>query len=86
MIHLNSSAPHIHNATTFDDLVDWGAQPNMVEGTSQSMGRLLHKGPENIPETGIWDCTRGGGGCHCHATSSAILSLVARVTPMTMVR
>ena len=24
---LKSSAPHIHNVTTYDDLVDWGSQP-----------------------------------------------------------
>ena len=54
-----SSAPHIHNATTFDDLVDWGSQPDSVEGESHSTGRLLYKGPDNQPETGIWVCTPG---------------------------
>ena len=56
---LKSSAPHIRNATVFDDLVDWGAQPDMVEGQSHSSGRLLFKGPNNQPETGIWVCTPG---------------------------
>ncbi len=54
-----SSAPHIHNATTFDDLVDWGMQPDSVEGQSHSTGRLVHKGPNNQPESGIWVCTPG---------------------------
>jgi len=59
MSQFNSSAPHIHNATGFEDVVDWGPQPDLLEGASQSTGRLLHKGPDNIPETGIWDCTPG---------------------------
>jgi len=56
---LSSSAPHIHGAGVYDDLVDWGAQPDMVEGQSHSTGRLLFKGPNNSPETGIWVCTPG---------------------------
>ncbi len=59
MSHLTSTAPHIHNACDFGDLVDWGAQPDPLAGTSHSTGRLLYKGPDNIPETGIWDCTPG---------------------------
>ncbi len=59
MTNLNATAPHIHDACTFADLVDWGAQPDMVEGASRSTGRLLHKGPGNSPETGVWDCTPG---------------------------
>lgn len=57
--YTTSSAPHIHGAEAFDDLVDWGAQPDMIEGQSLSSGRLLHKGPGNSPETGIWVCTPG---------------------------
>ncbi len=57
--HLASSAPHIHGATTYDDLVDWGEQPDCAEGPSRSSGRLLFKGPGNQPETGIWVCTPG---------------------------
>ena len=56
---LKSSAPHIHNATSYDDLVDWGPQPDSIEGQSHSSGRLLYKGPGNQPETGIWVCTPG---------------------------
>jgi uncharacterized cupin superfamily protein len=56
---LKSTAPHIHDATTFDDLIDWGNQAGMVAGQSHSSGRLLFKGPNNQPETGIWVCTPG---------------------------
>lgn len=59
MTNLNATAPHIHDALTFDDLVDWGPQPDMIEGQSHSTGRLLFKGPGNSPETGIWVCTPG---------------------------
>ncbi len=59
MTNLSSSAPHIHGAATFDDLADWGAQPDALAGASQSTGRLLFKGPNNSPETGIWVCTPG---------------------------
>ncbi|KAA2314269.1 cupin domain-containing protein [Puniceibacterium sp. HSS470] len=56
---LSSSAPHIHAASTYDDLVDWGDQPDMIAGQSHNTGRLLFKGPNNSPETGIWVCTPG---------------------------
>ena len=59
MTNLNASAPHIHAASSFDDLLDWGAQPDALEGKSQSSGRLLFKGLGNSPETGIWVCTPG---------------------------
>lgn len=56
---LKSSAPHIRGASTFADLVDWGVQSDAIEGVSKSSGRLLFKGPNNQPETGIWVCTPG---------------------------
>jgi hypothetical protein len=56
---LKSSAPHIRDASTFDDLMDWGVQADAIEGVSKSSGRLLFKGPNNQPETGIWVCTPG---------------------------
>jgi uncharacterized protein len=56
---LTSSAPHLHQASTRTDLVDWGAQPDALEGASRSTGRLVHKGPNNQPESGIWVCTPG---------------------------
>jgi hypothetical protein len=54
-----SSAPHLAKASTRADLVDWGVQPNALEGASHSTGRLVHKGPNNQPESGIWVCTPG---------------------------
>lgn len=59
MTNLAASAPHIHNASVYDELVDWGAQPDMLAGASHSSGRLLHKGPNNQPEVGLWVCTPG---------------------------
>lgn len=59
MTNLTSSAPHIHQAQLYNDLVDWGLQPDPVEGFSSSSGRLLFKGPGNSPETGLWVCTPG---------------------------
>ena len=57
MTNLTSSAPHIHGAASYDDLADWGAQPNALAGASHSSGRLLTKG-EGL-ETGLWICTPG---------------------------
>jgi uncharacterized protein len=54
-----SSAPHLHDASTRTDLVDWGVQANAISGVSRSTGKLVHKGPDNKPETGIWVCTPG---------------------------
>jgi uncharacterized protein len=56
---VTSSAPHLHQASTRSDLVDWGVQPDALEGSSHSTGRLVHKGPNNQPESGIWVCTPG---------------------------
>lgn len=56
---MTSSAPHLHQATTRTDLVDWGTQPDALSGTSHSIGKLVHKGPNNQPESGIWVCTPG---------------------------
>jgi uncharacterized cupin superfamily protein len=54
-----SSAPHLSRASTRDDLADWGVQADAVEGVSRSTGKLVHKGPDNRPESGIWVCTPG---------------------------
>jgi uncharacterized cupin superfamily protein len=59
MTDLKSSAPHIHAASTYDDLADWGPQPDAIAGASRSTGRLLFKGPGNSPEIGVWVCTPG---------------------------
>ena len=54
-----STAPHLAVASTRTDLLDWGAQTGALEGVSRSTGRLVHKGPDNRPEIGIWVCTPG---------------------------
>ncbi|MBZ9671506.1 cupin domain-containing protein [Mesorhizobium sp. ES1-3] len=56
---MTSSAPHLHQASTRTDLVDWGTQPDALSGTSHSTGKLVHKGPNNQPEAGIWVCSPG---------------------------
>ncbi len=59
MVDPGSSAPHLAHASTRTDLVSWGVQPDAIEGVSQSSGRLLFKGPNNQPESGLWVCTPG---------------------------
>ncbi|MER9407870.1 cupin domain-containing protein [Mesorhizobium caraganae] len=56
---MTSSAPHLYQASTRTDLVDWGVQPDALDGASHSTGKLVHKGPNNQPESGIWGCTPG---------------------------
>lgn len=56
---MKTVTPHLHQASTRDDLVDWGLQPDALQGASRSSGRLVHKGPNNQPEVGIWVCTPG---------------------------
>ena len=91
-----SSAPHLYDASSRTDLVDWGAQPDAIEGASHSSGRLVHKGPDNRPETGIWVCTPGTWGLSiprdelCHfvagrATYTKDDGEVIKITPGTVV-
>jgi uncharacterized cupin superfamily protein len=57
-----SSAPHIHPARSFDELVDWGDQPDAIAGRSRSRGRVLWKRDEKgerTVESGLWVCTPG---------------------------
>lgn len=58
---LDSSAPHIANASTWnEDLVDWGGHLEPIDGRSHNIGRLLWKGAEDgLPEAGVWECTPG---------------------------
>lgn len=58
-IKLESSAPHIEAPATHWPLKDWGYQPNSIAGNSKSDGVLLFKGPDNRPESGVWQCTPG---------------------------
>jgi uncharacterized protein len=54
-----SSAPHITQASTRDDVTDWGAQPDPITGNSRSSGRVIYKGGAGKPECGLWICTPG---------------------------
>lgn len=63
--NLTSTAPHINQTTTWEeDFVDWGAIPTMIDGESRTYGKLLHKGDDGKPESGIWHCTPGTWECH----------------------
>lgn len=62
MSELNTTAgftPYLENVSQREDLLDWGVQSDAVEGVSRSSGRLLYKGPDNRPESGLWVCTPG---------------------------
>lgn len=91
-----TTVPRLANASTRTDLVDWGLQPDALEGRSQSTGRLVMKGPDNRPEVGIWVCTPGRWRlaiprdelCHFvagHATYVHDNGEVIEVTPGTVV-
>lgn len=60
-----------------DQLTDWGAQPDCLEGQSHSRGILLYKGVDNKPESGFWQCSPGSWKLHiprdefCHFVSGA---------------
>ncbi len=54
-----TSVPRLHQVSSRSDLVDWGSQPNALAGASHSSGKLIHKGPNNRPEVGLWVCTPG---------------------------
>jgi uncharacterized cupin superfamily protein len=56
--------PYLEAVSSRTDLVDWGVQSDAIEGVSHSSGRLLFKGPNNSPETGLWICTPGKWFCH----------------------
>ena len=56
--------PYIKSPLSMTDLADWGPIPTMIEGTSTTSGKLLHKGPEGRSECGIWRCTPGKWFCH----------------------
>ena len=91
-----STVPRLYDASTRTDLVDWGVQPDALEGDSRSSGRLVHKGPGNQPESGIWVCTPGRWRLHiprdelCHfvagrATYRSDAGEVIEITPATLV-
>ncbi len=67
----------LRDPATEHDLDDWGAIPTMIEGESRTSGKLLYKGPEGSPESGVWVCTPGCWECEvtrdefCHFLSGS---------------
>jgi uncharacterized cupin superfamily protein len=62
---LASSAPHLLAPESHPGpFADWGVIPTMIEGESRTSGLVLHKGPNDESETGIWICTPGHWRCH----------------------
>jgi uncharacterized protein len=59
-----TSVPRLYEVSRREDLVDWGPQPDAIEGHSHSSGRLVFKGPGNRPEAGLWVCTPGSWRLH----------------------
>lgn len=57
-----STAPHLADAATREDLVDWGQIATPIEGLSRTSGKVLHKDPQG-GESGIWVCTPGSWRC-----------------------
>ena len=47
----------------------------MIEGSSHTSGKLLHKGPHGRTECGIWRCTPGRW--HCHVTRDEFCHFLA---------
>ena len=45
--------------SNFDELVDWGAQPESLRGDSHSSGQLLYRTSDGQVESGLWVCTPG---------------------------
>ncbi len=59
-LHIASTAPHVHAASSFDaDMVDWAGHQHPLDGRSRNRGRLLFKGEDGLPEAGIWRATPG---------------------------
>jgi uncharacterized protein len=58
--NLASSAPHLEAPAGYTGpLKDWGHVSDPIAGNSKSDGVLLHKGPDNSPEVGLWQVTPG---------------------------
>lgn len=59
--------PVMRDPLRVTDLMDWGAIPTMIEEESRTTGKLLYKGPDGSPESGLWICTPGHWDCHVTA-------------------
>jgi len=59
IVNTTSSAPHLGPADAVGNLVDWGVQPDSLEGQSHSSGILLWKNDQGTSESGLWVCSPG---------------------------
>ncbi len=73
-MNLASSAPHIHGATDFDDLVDWGAQPDVLEGGIAFHRAAVAQGTGQQPRNRHLGLHAGPLARRSRATSSATSS------------
>lgn len=73
-----SDAPTVsvfQDPAAVDDLEEWGELPGMLEGQSETAGKLLHKGADGRSECGIWTCTPGHW--ECEVTSDEFCHFIA---------
>ncbi len=56
--------PIMQNPLAVTNLDDWGPINTMVEGQSNTSGKLLYKGENGESECGLWVCTPGTWECH----------------------
>ena len=77
------TTPILYDPRAVTEVKDWGPIPTMIEGRSQTSGRLLHKGPEGRSECGLWVCTPGTWRCTTSRQDwmCAFLLGVIRVSP-----
>ena len=69
------ATPVMQDPDLATDLVDWGPVAAPIEGTSHTSGRLLFRGPNGSPESGVWVCTPGYW--HCHVTADELCHFLA---------
>ena len=66
-----STAPHLADAATRDDLVDWGPIATPLEGLSRTSGKVLHKDAGRRRERDLGLHARDPGAARSSARSSA---------------
>ncbi len=59
-----ASAASLRDPLAQTGLIEWGVIPTMLEGKSQTSGKVLYKGVQGRSECGIWRCTPGRWACH----------------------
>ena len=69
-----STAPHLADAATRDDLVDWGPIATPIEGLSHTSGKVLHKDARRRRKRDLGLHARVPGAARSSARSSATSS------------